>query len=126
MWEIATIRLMRDLQREYRITARSIPEVIGPMERALARYGESRRVKFRGRKLSNEAFINAAILHMLDLSESEQEAALSSSLARLEAILADDPAERADDPVVPQDVAGVVEDAEEEVAPKRRSRKGAG
>jgi len=78
---------MRDLQRQYRITGRSIPEVIGPMERALSFYGESRDVTFRGRKLSNEAFVNAAIIHLLALPAPAQRLALKAALTQLEAIL---------------------------------------
>jgi hypothetical protein len=78
---------MRDLERQYRITARSIPEVIGPMEQALSRIGMSRSVTFRGRKLSNEAFINAALLHLLSLEPDEQEQILTDTLGRLESIL---------------------------------------
>jgi hypothetical protein len=82
-----TIQVMRDLDRDQRISARSIPEIIGAMERALSRYGESRRVKFRSRKLSNEAFINAALLHVLELPAEEQERVLGAAIKRLEAIL---------------------------------------
>jgi hypothetical protein len=78
---------MRDLDRQYRITARSVPEVVGPMEQALSRYGMSRRTTFRGRKLSNEAFINAALLHLLNLAPDEQERALGVALGQLEQIL---------------------------------------
>lgn len=123
MIRAATMPLMRDLQRQHRITARSVPEVIGPMERALSFYGESRSITFRGRKLSNEAFINAAILHMVSLPEAEQERALAAALGRLEAILVDDgeaPLEG-----VPG-VGGVAEDVSEQLAPKRRNRAGRG
>lgn len=79
---------MRDLERLSRITARSIPEVIGEMERAVSRYGESRRVEFRARKLSNEAFVNAALIHLLEMEPEDQGRVLTESLAHLEAILA--------------------------------------
>ncbi len=81
---------MRDLERQFRITARSIPDVIGSMERTVSRYGESRRVTFRGRKLSNEAFVNAALIYLLDLEPARQEAALKDGLNRLETMLGED------------------------------------
>lgn len=88
---VATMATMRELMREHRITARSIPEVTGEMEAQISRYGGSRRVKFRGRKLSNEAFINAAILHVLRLPPEAQELAIAGAVAELESILSDAP-----------------------------------
>lgn len=87
---VARMSGMRDLERLHRIVARSIPEVVGAMERTVTRHGESRAIRFRGRKLSAEAFINAALLHLLDLPEAEQDRALSTAIGRLESILADD------------------------------------
>jgi hypothetical protein len=91
----ATIGPMRDLDRQYRITARSIPEIIGPMERALSHFGESRSVLFRGRKLSNEAFINAAILGLIEMEPDQLEAVIAALIGRLEGILAESDEERA-------------------------------
>lgn len=78
---------MRDLRREHRLTARSLPELIRWVEETLSRYGSSRRVTFRGRKLSLEAIVNASLLHLMSLPEDEQERVLGASIARLEGML---------------------------------------
>lgn len=83
---------MDELRREHRITARSLPEIVGGMEQALARLGAARRVLFRGRKLSNEAFINAALLHLVRLPDDEQERVLREALAEIEGMLGGTPA----------------------------------
>jgi hypothetical protein len=81
---------MRELSRQDRITARSLPELVEAIENAISAYGRSKAVRFRGRKLSREGFVNAAILALLELPAADQERALARAVARLEAILASD------------------------------------
>jgi hypothetical protein len=81
---------MRELSRQDRITARSLPELVEAIENAISAYGRSKAVRFRGRKLSREGFVNAAILALLELPAVDQERALARAVARLEAILASD------------------------------------
>lgn len=78
---------MRDLRREHRLTARSLPELIRWVEETLSRYGSSRKVTFRGRKLSLEAIVNASLLHLMSLPEVEQERVLNESIGKLERML---------------------------------------
>lgn len=87
MLQLAKMCGMRDLRREHRLTARSLPELIAWVEQALSRYGSSRRVTFRGRKLSIEAIVNASLLHMLSLPDDEQERILGESIGKLEKML---------------------------------------
>ena len=84
--QLAKMSAMRDLRREHRLTARSLPELIGWIEEALLRH-RLKHFKFRGRKLSGEAVVNAALLHFLSQSEDEQAAILKDQLVRLEQML---------------------------------------
>ena len=85
--QLAKMCGMRDLRREHRLTARSLPELIRWVEETLSRYGSSRKVTFRGRKLSLEAIVNASLLHLMSLPEDEQERVLGASIAKLEGML---------------------------------------
>lgn len=87
MLQIAKMLGMRDLRREHRLTARSLPELIRWVEETLSRYGSSRKVTFRGRKLSLEAIVKASLLHLMSLPEDEQERVLGASIAKLEGML---------------------------------------
>lgn len=87
MMQLAKMCGMRDLRREHRLTARSLPELIRWVEETLSRYGSSRKVTFRGRKLSLEAIVNASLLHLMSLPEDEQERVLGASIAKLEGML---------------------------------------
>ena len=87
MMQLAKMCGMRDLRREHRLTARSVPELSRWVEETLSRYGSSRKVTFRGRKLSLEAIVNASLLHLMSLPEDEQERVLGASIAKLEGML---------------------------------------
>ncbi len=81
----------RDFSQEYRLTSRSLPEICDGLKLLVARMGAARRVGFRGRKLTNEAAINAAVLYLCDLPPEAQEAILGRYVARLEAMMNEDP-----------------------------------
>lgn len=85
------LRYRRDFSQEYRLTCRSLPEICEKVKRVVARFGLSRRVQFRGRKLTNEAFINAATLYVSELDRDTQEMILGAYVARIEMMMQDDP-----------------------------------
>ncbi len=82
----------RDFSQEYRLTSRSLPEICERVKRVVARLGTSRKVQFRGRKLTNEAFINAAALYLCEQDRDTQEMILDAYVARIEAMMQDDSA----------------------------------
>lgn len=84
-------RFRRDFSQEHRLTSRSLPEICEKVKRVVARLGSSRRVQFRGRKLTNEAFINAAALYLSELDRDSQEMILDAYVARIETMMQDDP-----------------------------------
>lgn len=84
-------RFRRDFSQEHRLTSRSLPEICEKVKRVVARLGSSRRVQFRGRKLTNEAFINAAALYLSELDRDSQEMILDAYVNRIETMMQDDP-----------------------------------
>jgi hypothetical protein len=78
---------MRNLMKEFRLSARSIPEITEALDQARSRYGGSRTLLFRGRKLSVEAIINAALLRILVMEPEQQEQELREAIAHLERLL---------------------------------------
>lgn len=79
--------LMRDLEFEHRLNARSVLEVIQEKDRVVSMVANKRKVKFRGRKFSDEAFINAAVMALCALPADQVERVLLDQMERLEAIL---------------------------------------
>ena len=77
----------RDFSQEYRLTSRSLPEICEMVKHVVARIGMSKRIRFRGRRLTNEAFINAAALYLSEMDRDQQEAILMAYVARIEAMM---------------------------------------
>lgn len=108
----------------YRLTARSLPEIVMQVEACVSRLGATRKVTFRGRKFSTEAMINAVLLHCLSLPEAEQERLLAESTARYEAMIdraGTGPGAAAEPtPKLPPIVGSGSDDPASEVRPKGR------
>lgn len=81
---------MKKLSYEFRIPGRSIEAVHNRFERSLLTHQQNRQIKFSGRKLSAEAFVNAIMLNFLDLPEEQQTAMLAREVSRFEAMLSDE------------------------------------
>lgn len=80
---------MKDLTYTYKLPSRSIASIHERFNVALARH-QSGTTKFRGRKLTGEALMNAAMLRFLELSTEEQARVLAAYVPRFEAMLEDD------------------------------------
>lgn len=81
----------KTLSSEHTLTCRSIKQIRQAMRRAVTQFDDEREIRFRGRPLSSEAYINAAVWSMAELSRSDQERILRTYLPRIEAYLAGDP-----------------------------------
>lgn len=88
--------VMRELSDDFKLSVRSVAEVFAVLNDLDTRFGRSKRVKFRGKRMTREALVNAAVLHLGSLPAQEQEVALAGSVARLEAHLAETDGERAE------------------------------
>ena len=104
---------MRDLTDDFKLCVRSIGEVTGALAVMVNRLAMARRTRFRGRKPTRAAVVNAALLYLDSLDPAERERALALGMARLEKLLEFDPAAGADAPAPPppRRVELAVEDA---------------
>lgn len=107
---------MRDLNDKFKLSVRSIGEVMEAVAKLVARYKTTQRVLWRGKTLTREALVNAAILHLEGLPQDQQEKALAAALSRLEKILQSEPGETLPDHDVT--LGSVI------LKPKRRSGRG--
>jgi len=86
-------RSMRDMTDEFKLSVRSIAEVFQALGGMVTRLAVTRRVRFRGKKPTRAAVVNAALLYLDSLPPEQWEQALSIGMRRLEQILASDPTE---------------------------------
>lgn len=122
---------MKDLTDEFKLSVRSAPEVFQALGSIVTRLAVTRRVRFRGKKPTRAAVVNAALLYLDSLAPADWERALADGMVRLERILESDEIESTD-PVqaevastpAPQRVEIEVQDVSPAPAkPKRRSKK---
>lgn len=83
---------MRKLTQEYKLAARTAPEVYEAVNRLVSTVASEGRVKFRGRKIGVEALLNAVLLDFLDRAPGDQRELLARNVPRFEALLGDEPA----------------------------------
>ncbi len=122
---------MRDLTDEFKLSVRSTPEVFQALTSIVTRLAVDRRVRFRGKKPTRAAVVNAAMLYLDSLAPADWERALSAGMAQLERILGSEditteaaPQAEPGPPAIPQRVEMEVEDVSPSPAkPSRRSRK---
>jgi len=122
---------MRDLTDEFKLSVRSAPEVFQALGSIVTRLTVTRRVRFRGKKPTRAAVVNAALLYLDSLAPVDWERALADGMVRLERILesddipAGDPAQtEVGPPAAPQRVEMEVQDVSPPPAkPNRRSKK---
>lgn len=84
--------LMADFDYDQQITMRSIGSVKGAFDRVVGDLRSAGRLRFRGRKISREAFANAVWLYLADLSEADQEGLeglLAPYVSRLESLMSE-------------------------------------
>jgi hypothetical protein len=114
----------RKLSNDYKLTARTVRTVWDGMVSSVRAFADERAIRFRGRKVGNEAFINAAVWHMAEMGRADQERILRAYLPRLESLLLPDEGE-ADDAPAPSDPPRQVGNFQSapDPAPKRRSRR---
>lgn len=114
---VGTMRPMRDLTDEFKLSVRSIGEVIEALGAIVNRLAVTRRIRFRGKKPTRAAVVNAAVLYLESLAPPERERALAAGMERLERLLEVDPTVgsngegAAADPAPPRRVGLTVEDA---------------
>jgi hypothetical protein len=88
---MGTIRdTMKDLTDEFKLSVRSTAEVFQALGGMVTRLAVTRRVRFRGKKPTRAAVVNAALLYLDSLSQEQWEQALSIGMRRLEQILESD------------------------------------
>ena len=97
-------RYMRDMTDEFKLSVRSIAEVFQALGGMVTRLAVTRRVRFRGKKPTRAAVVNAALLYLDSLPQAEWEKALSIGMRRLEEMLASDPMDEV--PTAPAEEAG--------------------
>jgi hypothetical protein len=115
---------MADLSREHRLNARSTAQIVAMRDSAVSRLANVSGLKFRGRKLSDEAFINGAILAFLALDNASQVRTMGDNLRRLESMLEDDgPSESA--PMAPVDMDAAAREIQSQAteSPPKQKRK---
>jgi hypothetical protein len=83
---------MRDLTDEFKLSARSTPDVFVMLGRMVDRLKADRRVRFRGKKPTRAAVVNAALIYLDTLPPSQWEQAITIGFRRLEEILSEDDA----------------------------------
>lgn len=111
----------RPLTNEYKLTARTIRAVHSAVKRAVRHFADEGKVRFRGRKLGDEAFLNAAAWYLADQDRARQEQILKAYLPRIEAYLSGEPEEEADE-AAEQGRKYTLDHTEEETT-KRKGRK---
>lgn len=112
---------MRDLTDEFKLSARSTPEVFLLLGQMVDRLKADRRVRFRGKKPTRAALVNAALLYLDTLPQAEWEKALQVGLTRLERILAEDEPTAATGTESAEAPAAAVAAPEAAPAPARRA-----
>lgn len=78
---------MRDLTDQFKLSVRStgeIFEIVGAMVSRLRTTGD---IRFRGKNVTREALVNAALLYLDQLPHEQKVAALDAGMKRLEGIL---------------------------------------
>ena len=80
------------LSQEWKLVARTAPELYEQFYAFVAAMASRAGVKFRGRKLGREATLNAIVIHFFDQEEAEQARILREYVPRYEAILGDEAA----------------------------------
>lgn len=124
---------MKDLTDEFKLSVRSVPEVFEALGTMVHRLKAGRQIKFRDKKPTRAAVVNAALLYLASLPPEEWERALSTGLRQLEDVLAPEgaapaaPAAPAARPAAPKRVRLKVEDVSPAPAPAKaapRRKKG--
>jgi hypothetical protein len=113
---------MAELSKYHRLSAFSHPSIIKMRDEAVSRNANERDVRFRGRKLSDQAFVNAAVMALCDMSPEEQVRVLNVQLGRLAAILEGREPAAVPEPRVPTMQAAETVRPEEEGPPTRKRR----
>jgi len=127
-----TMLRMRDLTDEFKLSVRSIGEVIEALGAIVNRLAVTRRLRFRGKKPTRAAVVNAAVLYLESLAPPERERALAAGMERLERLLEVDPTggsngeEAAAGPAPPKRVRLTVADAGPQASGKPVRRKKGG
>lgn len=93
---------MRDLSDEFKLSVRSIPEVYRALGEIVSQLAVGRRVRFRGKKPTRAAVVNASLLYLDSLPAEEWERVLVIGLQRLEEILASNESPGPSQPVGPE------------------------
>lgn len=78
---------MSELSDEYKFPKRSIAEVKERFDDALLAHQKGRKIRFRDRNMTGEAFINAVVMHFLDLGFEGQRKILEEYVPRFEGLL---------------------------------------
>ncbi len=78
---------MRDLSDEFKLSVRSTGEVFQALGAIVSRLAVDRRVRFRGKKPTRAAVVNAALLYLDSLPPEQWEQALAAGMRRLEELL---------------------------------------
>lgn len=120
--------MSRELSYEDQQTIRSDGEIVLALEGVVSRLKATRRVKYKGKKVSKEAVVNASWLMLADMPMEVLETQITKYLARLEALLGHgDPGAQGGTArsAGPPDAEVLDLTGEEDEPPKRR-RKGAG
>lgn len=99
------------LSQEWKLVARTAPELYEQFYAFVAAMASRAGVKFRGRKLGREATLNAIVIHFFDQEEAEQARILREYVPRYEAILGDAP----DVDLDPAEEAGAAHEEPQEV-----------
>jgi hypothetical protein len=102
------MQAMKNFGYENQVAIRSTPAVVRELDRIVADMRASGRVRFKGRKITKEAVVNALILWVADQDQEAVEAVLAGPVARLEAILAG-PGDRDDEGPGPGELGSVGE-----------------
>jgi hypothetical protein len=105
---------MKDLTDEFKLSVRSTPEVFEALGAMVHRLRAGRKLKFRDKKPTRAAVVNASLLYLFSLPPEEWERALGVGLSRLEAALQSEetaaPAPEPTKALVPKRVRRKVED----------------
>lgn len=89
-WRALIIRGMPELSYENQIAIRSTAKAVLALDNLVSALRASGRVRFRGRKVTKEAVVNAVWLWLADQSVDDVEQCLLTYVPRLEAILSGD------------------------------------
>jgi len=90
--KMADMAKHRRLDNEWKMTARTVLAVWDAMCDSVGRMHRAGRVRFRGRRVGKEAYINAAVMWLNEQDAATQEEVLATYLPRLESLLVAAPA----------------------------------